>query len=115
MIWVHLKFHPEVKFSILTQVEKTVVTREFQPGAKRMFFYFISSRSETTFAKICDIFYKNVLRKKPVSHAVTGLYKNYDIRFHQQQKMFNFKMSKIILLATINSIIVTASFLLNFV
>ena len=48
---------PGVKFSI-------AVTREFQPGAKRIFFYFISPWAENIFSKICGIFYKNILQKK---------------------------------------------------
>ena len=52
--------------------------------------------------------------EKDILYAVTGLYKNYDVRFHQQRsKMFNFKTFKIVLLATSNSKIVTAFLLLN--
>ena len=50
-------------------------TREFQPGAKLIFFYFISPRGENIFAKICAIFYKAFLRKKSVSYAVRGYLK----------------------------------------
>ena len=57
------------------------------------FFYFISLRAETIFAKIYVIFYKNVLRKKHVSYAVTALYKNYMMLdfINKRNKKFNFK------------------------
>ena len=58
-------------------MKKIGVTREFQPRAKQIFFYFISPPGETIFAKICNIFYKNVIQKKHVSYAVTGLYTNH--------------------------------------
>ena len=58
----------------------------FNPGRNEYFFYFISPLKENIFAKICGIFYKNALRKKHVSYAVTGLYKNNDVRFHPQEK-----------------------------
>ena len=76
---------------------KSTVTREFRFGVKflittrvgkiwchfSVFFYFISPRGENIFAKICGIFYK-CFTEKDFSYAVTGLYKNYDVRYHQQ-------------------------------
>ena len=61
--------------------KKLVSHLSFNPGQNEYFFYFISTQGENIFAKICGIFYK-----KDVSHAVTGLYKNNDVRFHQQEK-----------------------------
>ena len=79
-----------------------------------MFFNFNSPQHEDIFAKICSMFYKNVLRKKQASYAVKGLYKNYDVRFHRQEnRKFNFKTLKVFLLAAINAIILTALLLLN--
>ena len=60
------------------------------------------------------MFYKNVLWKKNISYEVTELQKNLMLDFiNKRSTMFNFKTFKIFLLATINSVIVTASLLLN--
>ena len=60
------------------------------------------------------MFYKNVLWKKNISYEVTELQKNLMLDFiNKRSTMFNFKTFKIVLLATINSVIVTASLLLN--
>ena len=67
-------------------LKKVGVTREFQLKVKLIFFYFISPQGENIFTKIWGMVYKNILRKKHVSYAVTGLYRNYDVSFHQQEK-----------------------------
>ena len=62
---LHVKFCPRVNFSISARVEKkNGVILESQPGAKRIFFYFMSSWGESIFANIWCIIYKNLLRKK---------------------------------------------------
>ena len=75
-----------MKFSISTWLEKIGVTLELKPGAKQIFFYFILPRDDNIFTKIWGIFCKNVLWKKDVLYAVTGLYINYDSRFRQPDK-----------------------------
>ena len=95
---------------------KSIVTREisprgeifnFNPCWKKMVSHlsFNTGQSKNVFASF---------HTELISYAVTGLYKNYDVRFHQQEnKVFNFKTFKIVLLATINWKLVIASFLLN--
>ena len=107
-------FTPGWNFKFQPGFKKIGITHEFQPVVKRIYFYFVLPWSENIFAKICGIFYKNVLRKKSISYAVTELQKNLMLDFiNMRSTMFNFKTFKIVLLATINSVIVTASLLLN--
>ena len=51
-----------------------------------MFFYFISPQGENVFAKDLQHILQKFFTKKDVSYAVTRLHKNYDVRFHQQEK-----------------------------
>ena len=53
-------------FQFQPGLKKIEVTRGFQLGAKRTFFYFISPRGENIVAKICRIICKNVLPKQHV-------------------------------------------------
>ena len=97
-----------------SRLKKFGVTLEFQPGAKRIFFYFISPWGESILAKICGIFYKNVLQKKTFRIQLQDYIKTMMLDFiNKKSKMFNFKKFKIVILATIHSKIVTASLLLN--
>ena len=97
-----MKFGPGLK--------KIGVTREFRPGANKYFFTSFHPGVKL-YAKICGIFYKNVLHKRHVSYVVPGLYKTDFI--NKRSKIFNFKTFKIVLLATMNSIIGTTSLLRN--
>ena len=51
-------------FQFQPRLKKIGVTLELSIRGKTNIFYFISPRDEKIFAKICGIFYKNVLRKK---------------------------------------------------
>ena len=107
-------FAPGWNFQNQPRLKKICVTLEFQPGAKLIYFYFISIRGENIFAKICSTFYENVLRKKTFRMQLQDYIKTMMLDFiNKRNKMFNFKTFKIVLLATINSKIVTASLLLN--
>ena len=77
-----MKFALRRNFQFQPGLKKIGVTNEFQPRAKRKFFYYISPRGENIFAKICGISNKNATCELDVSYAVAGLYKNYDVRFH---------------------------------
>ena len=105
---------PGVKFLILTWVGKNWFHTWVSTGPKGTFFYFISPRGENIFGKICGIFYKNVIRKKTFCMQLQGYIKTMMLDFiNKRSKIFKFKTFKIVLLATINSKIVTASLLLN--
>ena len=107
-------FAPGWSFQFQPRLKKFGVTIEFQPGAKRIFFYFISPWSESILATICGIFYKNVSQKKTFCMQLQDHIKTMMLDFiNKRSKMFNFKNFKIVLMATIHSKIVTASLLLN--
>ena len=87
-----MKFRPNVKFSVLTQVETS-----FYPGVKMYLQRFAA-------------YFTKMFYGKRVSYAVTGFYINYDVRFHQQREVRCLIFNSF---SGCNSKIVTASLLLN--
>ena len=107
-----MEFHPGVKFSISTWAEKSWCHTWDSTRGKTNISNFISPQGENIFAKICSIFYKYVLWKKTFRMQVQNYIKTIMLDFiNKRSKMFNFKTFKIVLLATTNSKIVTASLL----
>ena len=101
---------PRGEFSISTRVAKNWFHTWVSTRDKVNLFCFISARGENIFAKNCGIFYKNVLRKKMFRMQLQDYIKPMMLYFiNKRSKMFNFKIFGIVLLATINSKIVTAS------
>ena len=80
-----MKFRPGVKFSTSSRVGKINVTRGFQPGTKLIFFTSFHPGVKNICKDLQHILQKCFMGKH-VSHAVTGLYKDYDGRIHQQEK-----------------------------
>ena len=95
-------FAPGWYFQFQPGLKKIGVTREFQPEAKQIFFYFISPQGKNIFAKICGIFYKNVLQKETFRMQLQEYIKTMMLDFiNKRSEMFNFKM---LLLATIQKL-----------
>ena len=111
----HVRFRPEVKFSISTWVEiNWCYTWVSIRGKTNIFFTSFAPQGQNIFTKICSIFYKNVLWKKTFRMQLQDYMKTMMLdSINKRSKMFNFEIFKIVLLATINSKIVTASLLLN--
>ena len=82
----HVKFCPCVKFPILIRVEKNwchtwVSTR----GQINIFILHFTLGWKYICKGLRHILQKCFMEKN-VSYSITGLYKNYDVRFHQQEK-----------------------------
>ena len=74
-------------------VARSSVTREFQPVAKRIFFYFISPWSGTIFAKICGNFTKMFYAKSTFRMQLQGK-KTMILDFiNKSSKTFNFLLN----------------------
>ena len=81
----HMKFCPGVKFSISTQVEKNWCHTWVSTWGQMNIFLLQFTLAWKYICKNLQHILQKCFLEKDVLYAVTGLYKNYDIRFHQQE------------------------------